>query len=286
MADQLSHLKTLVKTLGAQKVAMLAVSFLVVVGVVAGSAYWMNTPTYALLVSDADAESVSAVVSKLKEAKISYELADGGRAVRVPAERVDELRLQFASTGLPSAGRIGFEIFDKPAFGTTEFLEQVNYCARSKASWAGRSRRSATSPALVHIAMAKDSVFADKDQSAKASVVLRLRNNRPLSPATVNGITGLVSAAVESLRPESVVILDTFGRSLSKRPRMAKATGAAGLDHQQHIEHDLTTRVVSLLEPVVGPGHVRVNVSARLKTDVEDQTEERWDQTPSSAASR
>jgi flagellar M-ring protein FliF len=129
--------------------------------------------------------------------------------------------------------------------------------------------------------MAKDSVFADKDQSAKASVVLKLRNNRPLSPATVNGITGLVSAAVESLRPEAVVILDTYGRSLSQQPENGEAAaGAAGLDRQQRIEHDLTTRVVSLLEPVVGPGHVRVNVSARLKADVEDQTEERWDQSP------
>lgn len=282
MADQLTHFKTLFKTLGPKQLGMLVVSFLAVVGVVVGSAYWMNTPTYALLVSDADAESVSAVVSKLKEGKISYELADGGRSVRVPAERVDELRLQFASTGLPSAGRIGFEIFDKPAFGTTEFLEQVNY-RRALEGELGRTiaTLSDVASARVHIAMAKDSVFADKDQAAKASVVLKLRNNRPLSPATVNGITGLVSASVESLRPESVVILDTYGRSLSQSPENGEeATGAAGLDRQQRIEHDLTTRVVSLLEPVVGPGHVRVNVSARLKSDVEDQTEERWDQSP------
>ena len=196
MADQLAHFKTLLKTLGGKQIAMLVVSFVAVVGVVVGSAYWMNTPTYALLVSDADAESVSAVVSKLKDAKISYELADGGRSVRVPTERADELRLQFASTGLPSAGRIGFEIFDKPAFGTTEFLEQVNY-RRALEGELGRTiaTLSDVASARVHIAMAKDSVFADKDQSAKASVVLKLRNNRPLSPATVN--------RTEPVHPES-----------------------------------------------------------------------------------
>src|SRR5262252_1175995 len=172
---------------------LLAVVFVAVVGVVVGSAYWMSAPTFTLLASDLDAESAAALVSHLKDVKVPYELTDGGRSIRVPAERADELRLDVAGTGLPSAGRIGFEIFDKPAFGTTEFLEQVNY-RRALEGELGRTiaTLSDVASARVHIAMAKDSVFADKDQSAKASVVLKLRNNRPLAPATVNGITGLV----------------------------------------------------------------------------------------------
>ena len=41
--------------------------------------------------------------------------------------RVDELRLELTAQGLPSSGRIGFENFDRTAFGATEFLEKVNY---------------------------------------------------------------------------------------------------------------------------------------------------------------
>ena len=102
--DQISaHLRKLATSLSAKQILGLAAVFVAVVGVVVGSAYWLSVPNYTLLVADMDAETATSVVSKLKDSKVPYELADGGRTVRVPAERVDELRLQFASGGLPSA---------------------------------------------------------------------------------------------------------------------------------------------------------------------------------------
>src|SRR2546430_1040831 len=101
--------------------ATLAFVFVAVVGVVAGSAYWVNAPSYSLLFSDMDAESAASVVTKLKNDKVPYQLDEGGKTVRVASDRVDELRLQFASTSaLPANGRIGFEIFDPTAFRTPE----------------------------------------------------------------------------------------------------------------------------------------------------------------------
>ena len=44
------------------------------------------------------------------------------------------------------------------------------------------------------------------------------------------------------------------------------------------MEHDLAAQVVALLEPVVGVGHVRVNVSARLDAQTQEETR-RWDPT-------
>jgi flagellar M-ring protein FliF len=125
--------------------------------------------------------------------------------------------------------------------------------------------------------MAKDSLFVDQEEPAKASVVLRLKSSRPLAPATVKGIANLVAGSVESLRPESVVILDTYGRSLTRPDDGDDAGGAADVDRQQRIERDLSTRVVTLLEPVVGPGRVRVNVAAHLNSSAVDETEEHWD---------
>ena len=265
--------------LSAKQLLGLAAIFVAVVGVVITSALWLSKPDFALLVTDMDSETASAVVSKLKESKISYELSDGGRSVSVPIEKLDELRLQFGSGGLPSAGRMGFEIFDRPAFGTTEFLEHMNYRRALEGELARTiSTMSEVASARVHIAMAKDSLFVDQEEPAKASVVLRLKANRPLAPNTVKGIAGLVSASVESLRPESVTILDTFGRFLS-RPAddAAGAGGTAQFERQQQIERDLATRVIALLEPAVGTGRVRVNVSAVLNADLEEQTEEVFD---------
>jgi flagellar M-ring protein FliF len=124
--------------------------------------------------------------------------------------------------------------------------------------------------ARVHIALAKDSLFTESEQQAKASVVLKLRNQRPLAASTVAGIAGLVASAVESLRPESVIIVDTFGRPLSKPADDDDQTGP-NVEHQQQFERELTAKVVSLLEPVVGPGRVRVNVAARFSADTAEE---------------
>lgn len=277
----LTHLKKLTSTLSPRQIAGLVAVFVAVVSVVAGSAYWINAPNYVLLVADMDAETANSVVSRLKADEVPYRLEEGGRAVSVPAERVDELRLAFASDGLPSAGRIGFEIFDRTAFGTTEFLEHVNYRRALEGELARTiATISEVSSARVHIAMAKDSLFVDRSEPAKASVMLRLKAaNRPLSPATVRGIAGLVASSVEGLRPDSVVVLDQHGRPLNKPSDDGDPAGmnAAQLDRQQQIERDLSTKVISLLEPVVGVGRVRVNVAAYLGADSVQETEERWD---------
>jgi len=277
----LGHFKRLSATLTPKQIISLAVVFTGVVGVMVGSAYWINAPTYSLLFADMDAESASSVVNRLKTEKVDYQLDEGGRTIRVPASRVDELRLDFAAQGMPTSGRIGFEIFDRTAFGTTEFLEHVNYRRALEGELARTiGTISEVASARVHIAMAKDSLFSSDTQPAKASVVLKLRNNKPPAPSMVNGIAGLVAASVESLRPESVVVVDTFGRSL-QRPSddSEESSSALPLEKERRLEHEFSNNVVALLEPIVGPGHVRVNVSAQLNPSSQEETEERWDPT-------
>ncbi len=138
---------------------------------------------------------------------------------------------------------------------------------------------SEVSSARLHIAMAKDSLFGAREQPAKASVILKLRNpSRPLAPATVTGITNLVAASVEGLRPEAVVVMDSFGRPLARPPADDEAPlGAAQAERQRSMERDLSERLVALLEPVVGDDRVRVNVAVRLSAASEEQTQEKWD---------
>jgi flagellar M-ring protein FliF len=273
------HLKKLAGALSAKQILGLGTVFVLVVGVVITSAYWISQPDYTLLVADMDSETAAAVVGKLKTSKVQFQLSDGGRSVSVPAERADDLRMQFASGGLPSAGRMGFEIFDKPAFGTTEFLEHVNYRRALEGELARTiATLSEVASARVHITMAKDSLFVTQEEPAKASVMLRLKANRPLGAGTVKGIAGLVSSSVESLRPESVTILDTYGRFLSRPAEESTAVGsAAQFERQQQIERDLATKVIALLEPAVGAGRVRVNVAAVLNANLTEETEERFD---------
>jgi flagellar M-ring protein FliF len=277
----LTRIRAAAASLTAVQIVTLVVTFVGVSALVAGSAYWVNTPTYSVLFSDLDPESAGAVSSKLKNEKVAFRLDEGGRTVRVPAAQVDQLRLDFASQGLPGAGRIGFEIFDRTAFGVTDFLEHVNYRRALEGELARTiSTLAEVSSARVHIALPKTSLFAGQDQPAKASVVLKLRSSRPLAASTSTAISGLVAGAVEGLRPEGVVIIDNFGHPLTRTPDEPENGSAAHFERQRQIERDLSARVASLLEPIVGSDHVRVNVSATLKTDSQEETEDRWDPTP------
>ncbi|MCC7123586.1 MAG: flagellar M-ring protein FliF [Acidobacteria bacterium] len=274
----LENLKRLQSSLSAAQMATLAGALVAVIGIVLGSAYYLNRPDYTLLYSDLDAESASAVVERLKAANVPYELVDGGRAVRVASNRADEMRLDIASQGLPTSGRIGFEVFDRTQFGTTEFLEQVNYRRALEGELARTiSTISEVSSARVHIALAKKSLFAGQSEQAKASVVLKLRSNKPLAESTIRGIAGLVSGSVEALRVENVVIVDTLGRPLLKNDQTAEASSGALREREHVLARELELQVVSLLEPVVGAGRVRVNVAAQLKAGTQEETEEQWD---------
>jgi flagellar M-ring protein FliF len=273
----LSRLRTLTSAFTTTQLVTLAGTFVLVVSVVAGSAWWLNAPTYVLLFSDMDAESAQQVVTRLKAANIPYQLEQGGRGIRVPQDRVDELRLELSAESLPASGRVGFELFDRTQFGATQFLEQVNY----RRALEGEIARtigtiSEVSNARVHIAMGKDSLFGEP-RPAKASVVLKLRGSRPPSSATINGITNLVASSVEGLRPEAVVILDSYGRPLARPQDEHDPMGTAQMERQQRLERELSARVVALLEPVVGPDRVRVNVAIKLDPKSLEQTEESWD---------
>lgn len=260
-----------------QQLVTLVGAFILVVGVVGGSAWWLNQESYVLLFEDLDAESAGQMVSRLKTLNVSYQLDQGGRGIRVPAGRVDELRLELTAQGLPASGRVGFEIFDRTSFGATEFLEQVNYRRALEGEIARTiATLSEVASARVHIAMGKESLFGEP-RPAKASVVLKLKGQRALPEPTIAGISNLVAASVEGLRPDAVVILDSFGRPLLRASDASDPLGAAQLDRQQRLERELTQRVVALLEPVVGQGRVRVNASVRLNPRSVEETEERWD---------
>jgi flagellar M-ring protein FliF len=260
------------------QLASLGGVLLAVMGVVLGSAYMLNQPDYTLLYTDLDATSATSVVERLKAADVPYELIDGGRSIRVASDRADEMRLTLASEGVPESGRIGFEVFDRTQFGTTEFLEQVNF---RRALEGELARTIATigdvASARVHIALAKKSIFAGQTEEAKASVVLKLKSGRALSEATVRGIAGLIAGSVESLRPEQVTIVDTAGRSLLRTSDGAAATAMAAAERESQVAREMEAQLVGLLETIVGPGRARVSVAAQVSTASQEETQESFD---------
>ncbi|HOM73365.1 MAG TPA: flagellar M-ring protein FliF, partial [Armatimonadota bacterium] len=82
-------------------------------------------PKMAVLFTGLESGDSGAIVAKLQESKIPYEV--DGTAIKIPANKVHETRMQLASQGLPESSNVGFEIFDKSSFGMTEFSQRVSY---------------------------------------------------------------------------------------------------------------------------------------------------------------
>src|ERR1700683_3537890 len=151
------------------------------------------------------AEDAGPLLTKLRESSTEYRLTDNGATILVPSARVAELRIEMASAGLPKSGRIGFELFDKTNFGASEFAEQVNYHRAIE----GELERSVMSlreveKARVHISLAKDSIYPDQPEPAKASILVKLRHAAGLSPQNIAAITQLTASAVPGLLPDQV----------------------------------------------------------------------------------
>src|SRR5271165_1756572 len=227
-------------------------------------------------------EDASAIVQKLKEAGVEYRVPEEGGMVLVPSARLAELRINLAAAGLPKTGRIGFELFDKTNLGATEFTEHINY----RRALEGELERSVMSlaeveQARVHLTFAKDSVFLDSQQPAKASVLVKLRPGNRLAPQNVQAIDHLVSAAVEGLSPDAVAVLDMNGNLLGKPRSPGTLDGPepseAALDYRHHLETDLLTKVNSTLEPLLGAEKFRANVSVECDFTGGEQSEEIYD---------
>jgi flagellar M-ring protein FliF len=207
------------------------------------------------------------ITEKLKEQRIPYQLKEGGSAVLVPEENVYELRLDLASEGLPRGSNVGFEVFDDLSFGTTEFVQKLKYQQALQGELARTiTQFDAIDQARVHIVTAGDSLFAEPEKPATASVVLRLQPGRVLNRQELQGIVNLVACAVEGLKPENVTVVDMAGGMLSGGEDAETAGGLSRsqFEYQRKLEESLQRRIQTMLEPVVGSNNVVARVAADL----------------------
>ena len=260
----------------------IAVAVVLVVSGLAWTNHWNGERDFKPLFTGLADEDAGALVAKLHEGGVEYRLASGGSTILVPSDKVAEARLQMASAGLPKSGRIGFELFDKANFGASEFTEQVNYHRAIE----GELERSVMSireveTARVHLTLAKDSLYSEARQPAKASVIVKLRHAAALSPQNVAAICQLTASAVPGLSPDQVSLVDTSGNLLNRpRPNAAGDSSDASeatLDYRKSVELNLQNKIASTLEPLLGPDHFRIGVSADVDLTSGEQSEEVFD---------
>lgn len=106
---------------GLKQRVSLVVAAVAVVAALVTFLQWREKESYQVLYSGLAAEDAAQVVARLKEAGAEYKLEQDGAIIKVRSERIADLRLQLAATGVPKTGRMGFELFDQNNFGATQF---------------------------------------------------------------------------------------------------------------------------------------------------------------------
>jgi flagellar M-ring protein FliF len=260
------------------------------VALLAGLFMWGQTPDYRVLYANMSERDGGSVIEALQQQNIPYKFTEGG-TLMVPADKVHEVRLQMAAKGLPKGGTVGFELMENQKFGTSQFLEQVNY-QRALEGELARSVETMASvaSARVHLAIPKQTVFVKEQQKPSASVVLALHAGSTLDSGQVSAIVHLISSSVPNMPAQGVTVVDQTGTLLSsaRDSSAEQLMDATQLKYVRQIEQDYVKRIEDILIPITGMQNVRAQVNASLDFSQSEQTAETYkpNQPPNQAAVR
>ncbi|MDA9792946.1 flagellar basal-body MS-ring/collar protein FliF [Bacteriovoracaceae bacterium] len=264
------------KSLDAVRRVGFAAIGLIVMAIVIGIITWAAKTHYKVLYTDLNKDDSATVARMLKEAKITYQLDDSGKTIRVPEDKVDIWRLEIAKKGVSFTSAVGYEVFDKQSFGTTSFVQRIN----KQRALEGELIRTikhikGVNRARVHLSIPESSPFVSEKKPPSASVVLELKPGMSMTTAEIKGIASLVSSAIDGMRNEHVVIIDSKGKKLSENvgDSMAQET-ASRISLESKINRKYENKVEGILTRVVGAGKViaKVNVKMDFTQSVETKT--------------
>jgi len=234
-----------------------------------------SSQDYRVLFANVNEGDGAAIITALQQMNVPYQFTEGGGAITVPQALVYETRLKLAGQGLPKAGNVGFELLENQKFGTSQFVERVNYLRGLE----GELARSVSSlgqvkSARVHLAVPKPSAFVREQERPTASVIVTLHPGRVLDGAQIAAIARLVSSAVPGMRAQEVSIMDTEGGIVSTSAVRQDGLDASQLKYTAELEAALNRRVAAILEPLAGKDGFRAQVSVDLDFDERERTAE------------
>lgn len=248
---------------------------LVLLLVLALTTAFSGNKNYKVLFSNVSGADGAAIVAALQQMNVPYQFTEGGGAIMVPQSVVYETRLSLAGQGLPKAGNVGFELLENQKFGTSQFVERVNYLRGLE----GELSRSIGSigqvkAARVHLAVPKQTAFVREQERPSASVLVTLHPGRMLDASQSAAIARLVSSSVPGMLPQDVSILDTEGGSLVVSQQRTADMDARQLKYTTEMESVLAARLAAILSPLAGADGFRAQVTVDMNFDDRERTEE------------
>jgi len=254
-----------------------------------GLIYWSSRPSFALLYAQLDLMEAGKIITELDQMKIPYQAKGGGSSLYVPGDKVYTVRMQLATKGMPKSEGVGFEIFDKPAFGMSDFVQNANYLRAVQ----GELQRTiaqidGVDQARVMIVKPESRLLIDPAKKVTASVFVKLRGNRQLDSSAVNAIRFLVANSVEGLKHNNVSVVDSAGNVLSETSDEGSlaSLGTSHLSHKRSVEKYLESKLRAHLDGFLGPNQSAVTISADINNESFTKSDEIYNPDKSLAVPR
>jgi flagellar M-ring protein FliF len=239
---------------------------------------WSQQPDYRPLYGSLNGMDATQVVETLTASGIDYTIEPNSGALLVKADDLARARMRLAAAGVaPTDNSVGFEILDREqGLGTSQFMEATRY----RRGLEGELARTVASlnnvkAARVHLAMPKASVFVRDERKPSASVLVELYPGRGLEPSQVMAIVNLVATSVPELDKGQVTVVDQKGNLLSDQQELSELSMAGKqFDYTRRMETLFTQRVHNILQPVLGTGRYKAEVSADVDFSSVESTSE------------
>ncbi len=249
-----------------QQRAILAGAFVATIGLLFFVSQMGGQEPMGLLYGGLDSSKAQEITSQLTSMGVPYELGNDGASIFVPQDRVNQIRLDVAGSGI-SSGPEGWSLLDDQGFTTSEFDQRTGYQRALQGELATTiAAMDAVKTARVSIVMPEADLFSDDEVFAKATVSVELGGASKLTDSEVQVIVNTVAGSVEGLTAENVSVSDTAGTLYAAPGLGAGGIGGSGssFDSARDYEASLEGSIRSMLEGVVGPGNARVTVNAAL----------------------
>ena len=244
---------------------------------------WASTPSYEPVYGAMSPADNATAINVLQTSGIPYRMEQGTGLLEVPYDDVLQARMALASEGFPrNGGGVGFEsLYEEQQMGLSSFMEQARYHRAVEAELSRTiSAMSSVSGARVHLAVAKQSAFMRRGNEPSASVMVSLLPGVRLSERQLSGIIHLVASSTPNLDSERVSVVDQAGKLLSSQGEDSDfGYSAEQFRLAQQFENSLSDRIMGILEPILGVGAVRAQVTADMDFTRIESTNEIYDPT-------
>lgn len=272
----LNQIATLIQNLTLRQKIVAAVSIVVLIGFLVFLTLYKNANSkgngYSVLFENTTAGDSALIIQQLEKEKVPYKILNEG-TIAVPSDVVHKQRISIAALGIPKNSKVGFEIFDKTEFGATDFEQKIKYIRALE----GELARTVESlgpiaNASVHIAIPKETVFAQKQVAPTASIVLNIRPSMNLSVKQIIGIKNLVAASVSNLTVENVSVVNQDGEPLGDEQSniFQGELVKSQMRYKKEFEHNVEQKIMNVLAPVIG-GVDKVNAKVTIDFDFSQQ---------------